>query len=122
MATNKNSTKNQNPALGMSFAQVRQLKALSKRAGGLTRPALAEASQSASMTDSLGPTDMDNNKSVEKRSGRRTLLGLGYVKASVESLNSDKDGKASQTVYAITATGKKALETLNNEVMWPIGH
>lgn len=105
-------------ALTLRFQQIRILKALNKAARALNRSEIgAKANINGGMTAHLGPVIVEDVKEVEKNSGHACLLGLGYVKRSSESVN-DQD----ITYYEISAAGRKALETINNDPTWPAGH
>lgn len=105
-------------ALTLRFQQIRILKALNKAARPLNRSEIgAKANINGGMTAHLGPVIVEDIKEVEKNNGHACLLGLGYVKRSSESVN-DQD----ITYYEISAAGRKALDTINNDPTWPAGH
>lgn len=102
-------------ALALNFAQVRMLKVLTRKPGGMPRADLARAAGVGSPADTLGPINKEDLQAIEKRIGKKTLIGLGYVTHTVNSL----DGPPS---YRITKAGRQALETLNADPCWPFGH
>lgn len=95
--------------------QQRILGALAKAKGPLTRGKINEACAkagfttakkfSAWMTDPLGQADPKARKAAETKSGRKSLLTLGYVK----QVDLDIDGHK-EVCFQLTATGRKALE------------
>ena len=102
--------------LSMSFAQVRILKALNKSTNGLTRPQIGEkAFVNSSLSDSLGPLNAEDLATSGKKNGRPSLLGLKFVSCTMQSVE-DKP------IYAITASGRKALDVLATDPAWPVGH
>lgn len=97
------------PKEGLRVPQIRILRALEKANKPLTRNAIVEkVTQGDSPTAtgySLGPTNPDLFAKYQKECGYPCLLLLKYVKMH----NLDIDG-VKETVFEITAAGRKALE------------
>jgi len=97
--------------------QVRILKALTKL-GRATRAQInAQCAKagfetakkfSAWMADPLGQNDPKSRKAAEAKSGRKSLLTLGFVKM-IELPKPDTDSGATETWFEATAAGRKAL-------------
>lgn len=92
----------------LAISQIRILKALNASPGGLTRQQIAKkADVSLSMTGMLGPAYKADIADCEKRYGRRSLMGFGYVRAEEEQT---LDGEV--FTYHITTAGKNRLAEL----------
>lgn len=91
----------------MSKPQARILDALKKIGRPLTRAALAKAAKVdfASLTEYAGSADPD----VRAKNDKKHFMSLKSLK--FVDFGPDDEG----TTYVITATGKKALETYNNQ-------
>lgn len=109
--------RDENQAFVLSFQQVRILKALIKHENGLNRKDISDKANVHSLTEHLGPIHKEQIEETEKRSGRKTLLGLKMSKCSLNSLD-DQD----YPIYQVTADGRKAIEVLNKSLTWPSGH
>lgn len=95
-------------------AHVRILKALKQAGKPITRTRINEICAktydtakkfSAWMTEPLGQADEDARRAWEKKTGKQSLISRKLVKQT----ELDIDGK-SETVYELTAAGRKALE------------
>ena len=88
---------------GLRKPQIRVLAALSKSKQPLSRSEIGEKAEVdvASLTEVIGSSDAEIRKKNDKLKGWKSLLTLGFVKATKE------EGAVS---YTITTTGKKALD------------
>ena len=109
-------SKQETEAMGLSFQQVRVLKALRANPRGLNRKQMAELANVKGLTDQLGPMAKEDIATTESRSGKRCLLGLSYVACTVNGLG------AASPVYKITERGREALTILDKSLSWPFGH
>lgn len=91
----------------LSVGQVRILRALDKLGEPSTLRQIAAESDVPlhSLPTIMGPRCLEDAEKVEKASGKPSLRGKGYVKATREEL----DGKE-VTLYYISGDGKKALK------------
>lgn len=94
----------------LTFAQVRILKLLNKATRPQTRAEISQKTNTSQVTDALGPLYAEDLAARPD-----TLMGRRFAVCDVGSL----DGTPS---YSITATGRKALKDLNDDVTWPFGH
>ncbi len=89
---------------GLRKPQVAVLKALKKAGRPITRAAMKEKSGGVDISGMVGCQDAKQRKENDKKLNVRSLLSLGYVRYT----ELDIDGSR-ETVYEITAAGKKAL-------------
>lgn len=114
VAKKKKATKVQKPPRekkrGLRTPQLRILKALIeyKGADGLTRAEIAKkAKVSPSMTGNLGAIDPIDTEACEKRYGKRSLIGLGYVSMAIH--------EGGESYYKATKAGVKEYTSLKSK-------
>jgi hypothetical protein len=98
----------------LRIPQIRILKALAKyRVDGLTRSDIHKIAQvSMSMTQNLGPIDLQYLDDIVKRYKKPNLISLGMIDVERHMI----EGKE-MTVYFINAKGLRALEELGPEAV-----